>query len=112
MVVVGTVVVVVGGGGGLVEVVVAGGRVLVEDVPSGSSGRAGSPGEHPPIASKRTIHAPAIAIVRGAAPVLIPVGRVVVDPPRILGRRSGDPYGPVSAPTTCSRPAARQDRPG
>ena len=76
MVVVGIVVVVVEVVGGLVEVVVTGGRVLVEDVLSGSIGGAGWPAEQPATPSSSAIHAPAIAMVRDAAPVLIPVGRV------------------------------------
>ena len=81
VVVVGIVVVVVEVVGGLVEVVVAGGRVLVEDVLSGSIGGAGWLVEQPATPSMSAIHAPAIAMVRGAAPVLIPVGRVVVELP-------------------------------
>ena len=80
VVVVGTVVVVVEVGG-LVEVVVAGGRVVVEDVVSGSVGGAGCSAEHPARPARSAVSTPAIAIVRGAAPLLIPIGRVVVDPP-------------------------------
>jgi len=76
VVVVGTVVVVVDEVGGMVDVVVAGGRVVGEDVLSGSIGGAGCSAEHPARPANSAIHAPAIAIVRSAAPVLIPVGRV------------------------------------
>jgi len=82
VVVVGIVVVVVVEVARLVEVVVAGGRVVVEDVVSGSVGGAGWSAEHPARPARSAVSTPAIAIVRGAAaPLLIPVGRVVAEPP-------------------------------
>ena len=92
--------------GGLVEVVVAGGRVLVEDVVSGSVGGAGCSAEHPARPARSAVSTPAIAIVRGAAPVLIPVGRVVVDPPS-----NAPPISPASTQGTGVRPG-RIDRLG
>ena len=103
VVVVAIVVVVVEVVGGLVEVVAAGGRVLVEDVLSGSTGGAGWPVEQPATPSRSAIHAPAIAMVRGTAPVLIPVGRVVVGRDRALGRRSRSAPGPVTAQAASGR---------
>ena len=97
VVVVGTVVVVVEVVGGLVDVVGAGGRVVVEDVATGSVGGTGCSAEHPARPARSNIHAPAIAIVRGPAPLLIPVGRVVVDPP-------SNPGPTLRLPTTDWRP--------
>ena len=113
VVVVGTVVVVVEEGGGLVEVVVGGGRVLVDDVTSGSVGGAGCSAEQPAIPSKSAIHAPAIAIVRGAAPVLIPLERVVLGPLSILARQFKRPLrtfvrpGDLHTPNCPVRPISR-----